>query len=97
MLRRFGEGGGLDGERLGEAAVAEDLEAVLALAEYARGQQGGGVDLAARLEALEGGDVDLLKGLGEDSGVSTALKKDTLDIPIGRIRQQEGYVYALFL
>src|SRR5699024_9028652 len=66
LLCRFGEGGSLDSEFLGEAAVAEHLHAVNALGEHAGLKQRGGIDLGAVLKAVEGGDVDGLQRLGED-------------------------------
>ena len=53
-------------------AVAQDLDAVLALGEDALLQQSLGVDHSAVLKLLQSGDVDGLQGLGENV-VETAL------------------------
>ncbi len=77
-LRGLREGVRRDGDRLGQLAIAEDLDAVAAALEEAVVTQRLLVDLGAGAKGLELADVDLRDELGERV-VEPALGHTTLD------------------
>jgi hypothetical protein len=66
LFRSFGEGGSLDSEFFGNAAVAEHFEPVFALAQNSGAQQSARVDLGAVFKPIERGKVYDLERLCEN-------------------------------
>ena len=66
FLSGLGECGSLHCYLLGNGPIAQDLVAILALAEDPLGQQGLGGDGVAVLKGVQGAEIDDLQGLGKD-------------------------------